>query len=216
MGSSSSRQITLDNCQTEKNERDSWKSKYNSMRGSKQYWTRRSLKAEKDLATYVANYKAAMAKMRSWRSKYNSTYSKYENLLAETREIRLELDKARNAYNKIDERMSNSKSAKEAAKQLFDSLQARYLDRLELLSTQEDLLFNQNSRLSNSAKKIKEDNKTVAVFEDKIQTGKRNVQHDLEFNKSKGKLYFTVKLIFLILALIVIGLTIKKLIKGEA
>ena len=204
MGSSTSRQITLDNCNSEKRQRDEWKSKYNSMRGSKQYWTRRSLKAEKDLATYVRHYKAAMAQMRSWRSKHNTLNGKYQKLLAETRRYRQIIDRLNNTVNKLKEQIGNTKSAKQSANDLFDSLQNRYLDRIDLLSTQENVLHNQNSLLNIKRKKIDENKKTIDDYNEKIVTDNRSIEHDLHYNETKDMILKYIKVTFALFILTII------------
>jgi len=204
MGSSTSRQITLDNCNSEKKQRDQWKSKYNSMKGSKEYWTRRSLKAEKDHARYVRHYNAAMAQMRSWRSKYNTVNEKYNNLYSNSRRFRAQINQLNNTVNKLREQMGNTKSAKQSANDLFDSLQNRYLDRIDLLSTQENVLYNQNSLLNIKRKKINENEKTIDDYNEKIVTDNRSIEHDLDYNETKDMILKYIKVSFAVFILTIV------------
>jgi hypothetical protein len=112
--------------------------------------------------------------------------------------------------NLLREQAGNPQKHKEKAKELFHHLEKRYLDRLSLISTQQNLLDRQNVLISTKGKKIKENKKKLDKQLDKIDTSTRQINYDMDENIDKNYFIKYLKLCFLIVGILIIGLLIRE------
>jgi len=135
--------------------------------------------------------------MNSWKNKYHSMKNDRDSWAKKHQTLNTE-------YNLLKESCGSGGSAKQKASQLFNLLQNRYLDRITLLSTQQKVLQKQNTVLSEKQREIEKNTKIVDDYNDKIATSKRQMKHDLDFNKTKEFILSYVKLIFILLCIVLI------------
>ena len=152
---------------------------------------------------YYKNQRDAYQRERDIYKNRSNYYSRlYNKAQKKAIEIQSEL-------NLLREQAGNPQKHKEKAKEMFHHLEKRYLDRLSLISTQQNLLNRQNVLLSDKGKKIKKNKKKIAEQIDKIDTKTRQINYDMEENIGKNFYINYLKLSFLILAIFIIGLLIK-------
>ena len=101
---------------------------------------------------------------------------------------------------------------KNKASEFYGLLQDRYLDRLTLMKTQQGLINKQNHTLDRRRNKIIENVKTLEEQEDQINTKNRKIAYNLEDAKWRNKINRLLKIIFVIVALCVIVLITEGLI----
>ena len=135
------------------------------------------------------------------RSKYYSNL--YNKAQKKAIEIQAEL-------NLLREQAGNPQKHKEKAKELFHHLEKRYLDRLSLISTQQSLLDRQNVLLSTKGNKIKVNKKKLEEQLDKIDTTTRQINYDMDENIDKNYIIKYLKLFFLVIGILIIGLLIRE------
>ena len=81
-------------------------------------------------------------------------------------------------YNNIKQQVINSGDAKNKAKELFRQLESQYIDRLDYIETQENLINKQNSLINDKQDIIKDQKKHLEDTNDKISTQKRKLLYD--------------------------------------
>jgi len=152
---------------------------------------------------YYKNQRDAFRRERDIYKGRSNYYSKlYNKALKKAINIQAEL-------NLLREQAGNPQKHKEKAKELFHHLEKRYLDRLSLISTQQNLLDRQNVIISSKGKKIKNNRKEIVKQTDLIDTKNRQINYDMDENIDKNYFIKYLKLCFLILAIFIIGFLVK-------
>lgn len=138
-----------------------------------------------------------------YKSRSNYYSSMYNKAQKKALEIQAEL-------NLLREQAGNPKKHKEKAKEMFRLLEKRYLDRLSLLSTQQNLLNRQNVLISSKDKKIKKNKKKLENQIDKIDTTTRQINYDMDENIGKNFYIKYLKLAFLLMSILIIGILVRE------
>ncbi len=152
---------------------------------------------------YYKNQRDAYQRERDVFKNRSNYYSRlYNKAQKKAIEIQSEL-------NLLREQAGNPQKHKEKAKEMFHHLEKRYLDRLSLISTQQNLLDRQNVLLSDKGKKIKKNKKKIEEQIDKIDTKTRQINYDMDDNIGSNYYIKYLKLCFLILSIFIIGILIR-------
>jgi hypothetical protein len=118
--------------------------------------------------------------------------------------------KMRINYNSIKEQVLNSGNAKNKAKELFRQLESQYVDRLDYIETQENLINKQNTLINDKEDVIDDQKKEMQDTNDKISTHKRSLLYDQQDSQFYSNITAALKLFLLIIAIIVIILLAKQ------
>ena len=92
----------------------------------------------------------------------------------------------------------------EKNKEIFKELEEKYIDRLNLIGYQQEMIEKQNTILNSHNSNINNKKKKLEEYNDKIMTKKRSNIHDMEYVKIKSIINRILKIIFLILSIILI------------
>ena len=117
--------------------------------------------------------------------------------------------KMRVNYNNIKQQVINSGDAKNKAKELFRQLESQYIDRLDYIETQENLINKQNSLINDKQDIIKDQKKHLEDTNDKISTQKRKLLYDQKDNNFYNTVMAIMKLFLLIISIVLIVILAK-------
>ena len=112
--------------------------------------------------------------------------------------------KMRVNYNNIKQQVINSGDAKNKAKELFRQLESQYIDRLDYIETQENLINKQNTLINDKEEIIKDQKKHMEHTNDKISTQKRKLLYDQKDNNFYNTVMAIMKLFLLIISIVLI------------
>ena len=159
-----------------------------------------------------ANIKKYMRyKMSSKRVKYNINWK----VVVLQRKVK-DFEKENSQYLKQLKNTKKNKVKTENNKnrRIFSLLHNKYMDKLNILNSNNQIIKKQNSLLNIKDKKIQESKKTWRQHNTKVNTYKRNFKHDLDYFMIKNSFVSKLKLLFLILSITIITmLIIKKFLK---
>lgn len=121
-----------------------------------------------------------------------------------TRYWKKQYQKMRVNYNQIKQMVTNSGDAKNKAKELFRQLESQYIDRLDYIETQENLINKQNSLISDKDSLIKEQKHEMESTNDKISTQKRKLLYDQKDSTFFNTMMSIMKTFLLIISIVLI------------
>ena len=121
-----------------------------------------------------------------------------------SRNWKKQYQKMRVNYNQIKQMVTNSGDTKNKAKELFRQLESQYIDRLDYIETQENLINKQNTLISDKQDLIKDQNKYIEDTNDKVSTQKRKLLYDQKDNNFYNTIMAIMKLFLLIISIILI------------
>jgi len=142
-------------------------------------------------------------------SQYNTIVNQRNKYQREYNKTVKQIAKVTSELNMIKEGCSSGSSVKEKAKEMFNLLENRYLDRLTLIKTQQSMLNKQNVMLSNKNDKITSQTAKLGKYKDTLQTHNRLIQYDLEDTYLQNTIVISLKSGFLLSSIIIIALLIK-------
>ena len=132
---------------------------------------------------------------------YNNRNQKIVNRYYENRIIDI-----RNLHPK-----KNIKNFKQQrAKQLFNELEKNYNNKIDLYTTNNALLNNQQTTIKSKNKTIQEQQEKLQNYNNKTFLKHRLIKYNLEETALKNKVIFSLKLITLIILLVTVGMLYRK------
>ena len=161
----------------------------------------KSSKSSKNVsANQIKKFKSELAKWKRLYYKENRHHRNWKN----------QYQKMRVNYNSIKEQVVNSGDSKNKAKELFRQLESQYIDRLDYIETQENLINKQNTLLNNKEDLIDDQKKEMGETNDKISTQKRKLLYDQEDSQFYSTITAILKVFLLIIGIVVITLLAKQ------
>ena len=149
----------------------------------------------------------------SQRNSYRRDRDKWKRLYyrenRSARNYRKMYEKMRVNYNNIKQQVLNSGDAKNKAKELFRQLESQYIDRLDYIETQENLINKQNTLINDKSDIIADQKKEIENTNDQISTQKRKLLYDQKDDQFYNTLTAIMKTILLVVAIVVIVLLSK-------
>ena len=159
-----------------------------------------------------ANIKKYMKyKMSSDRVKYNINWE----LIILKQQCKIDKDENTEYLKQLKNTKKNKiKNENNKNKHIFSLLHGKYMDKLNIINSNNQVIKKQDSLLNIKNNKIRQSNKTWKQHNTKVNTYKRNFQHDLDYFTIKNNFVAKLKLLFLILSVTIITmLIIKKFLK---
>ena len=98
----------------------------------------------------------------------------------------------------------------EKNKELFDELEGKYIDRLNLIENQQETMKNQNTILNNHKKNIVNNKEKLEEYNNKLMINNRLNLYDIKYDKIKLKINNVLKMSLFILSMILIAVLIYK------
>ena len=96
------------------------------------------------------------------------------------------------------------------AKQLFNELEKNYNNKIDLYTTNNALLNNQQTTIKSKNKTIQEQQEKLQNYNNKTFLKHRLIKYNLEETALKNKVIFSLKLITLIILLVTVGMLYRK------
>ena len=175
-------------------------------------WSNKNRVCSKELS-------AIGSKINAEKRKKNQILSKLRPLRNSVYKLEKIYSKKKNTRNKIKGMYDSLKSvclnaednSKKSKKKLMNTLSGRYIDRINLIEAQKNVLNKQSILLSNKKDTFQKNSNKLNEMHDNIETKKRNVLISKRGSDDNTKIIWFLKIVSYIVCMVLVALIVVKL-----